>query len=167
MMREMERMMPGPPRAPLVSRALGAARLSPPERDRLRADAERQLARGQALVQRSARELEAALAAGDRSRADRAIASVREGASDVATARGVAGADRSGALAWFKREMNVADRARALAEVPWSRQWLLVAVLGAVSLGGLTLYLYKVAHEQRERNGCDPGPGSRRFRVPR
>ena len=155
MMREMERMMPGSPLAPLVSRALGTAHLSPSERDRLRADAERQLARGQALVQRSARELDAALAAGNRPRADRAIAGVREGASDVETARGVLDAlalppeqTEARALAWFKREMNVVDNARAVA-APWSRQWILVAIFGAVSLAGVGLYLYKVARSVR------------------
>ena len=157
MAEEMMRAMHGPlPTPPLVSRALNASRLSTAERDRLRVDAERQLVRGQAQVRRAARELDGALGAGDRGRADRALAEVREGATDVETARAVLDAlasppaeTEARALAWFKRELRLVDDVSQRVREQEARRWLIVAALAVVGLAGVTLYLYKVGRSVR------------------
>ena len=160
MMRAMEPMMPRPPE-PVLSRALGAARLSPSERDRLRTDAEQRMTRGQALVERGARELQAAVPTGDRPRADRGIADVYEGAREIEAARGVLDAltlppaeTEARALGWFKREMGIADTPEPTAA--WFRHWIFVGVLATISLAGMALYLYRVARSVRSLAQLSP-----------
>jgi hypothetical protein len=154
---EMMRAMHGAPSsAPLVARALNSSRLSEAERAQLLADADRQVVRAQAQFRHASRELDAALAAGDEPKADRARDEIREAVSDIETGRAVRAAvvaapaeTEARALAWFKRELRITDEASVIARREASRRWLLVAALAAVSMAGGALYLYKVGRAVR------------------
>lgn len=81
MMKEMERMMGGPPKKPLVGRLLDVERLSEAERNSLKGDAGRQMDEGMGLARQASRELEEARQRGDRGAIERALEKLREGAT--------------------------------------------------------------------------------------
>lgn len=154
MMKEMERMMGGPPKKPLVGRLLDVERFSEAERNSLKGDAGRQMDEGLGLVREAGRALEQARAQGDRVAIERALEKLREGATlwqtGYAVDRALVGPApeaRAGAVRWFKAQMNVDARPPIPTGLPWGLSWMHLAVMTALAVfaaGAITLYLYRV-----------------------
>ena len=153
MMREMERMMGGPVRKPLMSRLLDVQKLSEADRIALRTDAAQQIHQGLEALERGTRALAAARRASDEVAIARAIDEMKDGAArwEAGTAvqqalslpRSSAGAT---ATRWFRSELNLEVPA-AVRAWPWGLSPVHLAVmtiLGLTAAGGLLLYLYKI-----------------------
>lgn len=154
MMREMEGMMGGLPRRPLISRLLDTERLSEAERNSLRGDAERRVRAGRARLEEGTRDLAAARGRGDEPALDRALRTIAEGVTLWETGRAVEDAlsspgtnPKDSALSWFKAQMNLGAPPPRPTALPWGLSWFHAAVmvtLAIFAVGGVAAYLYKV-----------------------
>lgn len=153
MMREMERMMGGPAKKPLMPRLLDAERISEAERVALRRDADQRVEQGLELLERGTRELTTARRARDAPATTRAIETLREGTelweTGTAVQRALSSppsAATATAQRWFSSEMNIEIPA-AVRTWPWGLTPVhlgVMIILAVTAGGGLILYFYKI-----------------------
>lgn len=145
----------GPRPGPLMPALMDLGRLSESDRAALGEAAESQVVRGLDLMEEGSREFSQARRDADGAALERAAEKMRGGLAlwemGVAARRALTlpPADaRAAAATWFKRQMNLEGAPEsARPRTPWGFSWAhlgAMAVLAALVLGGIALYLYRV-----------------------